>query len=157
MESYSLDLRQRIVQSYLDGEGSIRAIAKRFLVSPTTVCQYLKLYRQKKNLLPKEYLVGRKPAVADKQLLLVKSMLQNKADMTLTELCTDFEKKTGIKVSSTSMHRAIEKINWTYKKRRYVLRSKIEKILQQSGKCFRNYRQRLTQEDLFLLLKQASI
>jgi len=130
MASYSLDLRQRIVKSYLEGENSIRDIAKRFLVSPTTVYQYLKLYRQKKNLSPKEYIAGRKPAVADKQLLLIKTMLQNKADMTLSELCTDFEKKTGSKVSSTSMFRAIEKINWTYKKRRYVLKSKIEKILQ---------------------------
>ena len=93
MASYSLDLRQRIVQSYLDGEGSIREIAQRFLVSPTTVHQYLKLYQQQGNLLPKEYVAGRKPAVAAKQLLLVKTLLQNKADMTLIEFCTAFEKK----------------------------------------------------------------
>lgn len=129
MASYSLDLRQRIVKSYLDGEGSIRDIAKRFLVSPTTVYQYLKLYRKKKNLSPKEYIAGRKPTITDKQLLLIKTMLQNKVDMTLSELCTDFEKKTGIKVSVTSMYRAIEKIDWTYKKRLYVLKSNIEKIL----------------------------
>ena len=30
MHSYSVDLRQRIVQSYLAGEGSIREIAKTF-------------------------------------------------------------------------------------------------------------------------------
>ena len=39
MHSHSLDLRQRIVQSYLAGEGSIRKIAKRFLVNPTNVYQ----------------------------------------------------------------------------------------------------------------------
>ena len=103
MANYSLDLRQRIVQSYLDGEDSIRDIAKRFLVSPTTVCQYLKLYRQKKNLFPKEYVAGRKPAVNDKQLLLLKTLLQDKTDMTLTELCTAFERKTGSRISRTSM------------------------------------------------------
>ncbi len=129
MASYSLDLRQRIVQSYFAGEGSIREIAKRFLVSPTTVYQYLKLYKQKENLLPKEYVAGRKPAVDNKQLLLVKTLLQNKADMTLTELCTAFEKKTGTRVSSASMWRAIKKIGLTYKKRPYVPKSKIVKTL----------------------------
>ena len=130
MASYSLDLRQRIVQAYLAGEGSIREIAKRFLVSPTTVHQYLQLYKQKGSLLPKKCIVGRKPAVADKQLQLVETLLQTKSDLTLTELCTAFEKKIGIKVSSASMWRAIQKIDWTYKKRLCVLESKIEKTLQ---------------------------
>ena len=120
MANYSLDLRKRIVESYLAGEGSIRDIAKRFLVSPTTVHQYLKLYRQKESLLPKKGVVGRKPVVAGEQLQLVETLLQNKSDMTLTELCTAFERKTGLKVSSASMWRAIRKIDLTYKKRLYM-------------------------------------
>ncbi len=127
MHSYSVDLRRRIVQSYLAGEGSIREIAKRFLVSPVTVQGYLKLYKQKGDLFPEEYVGGRKPAISNKQLSLVKDLLEKQSDMTLAELCTAFEKKTGIKVGSTSMHRAIEKINWTYKKRLCVLESKIVK------------------------------
>ena len=130
MHSHSIDLRQRIVKSYLAGEGSIRDIAKCFLVSPTTVQEYLKLYKQKGDLYPEEYVGGRKPAISNKQLSLVKALLEKQSDMTLTELCTVFEKKTGIKVSSTSMHRAIKKINWTYKKRLYVLESKPVKTLQ---------------------------
>ena len=72
MHSHSVDLRQRIVQSYLAGEGSIREIAKRFVVSPVTVQGYLKLYKQKGNLFPEEYVGGRKPAISNKQLSLVK-------------------------------------------------------------------------------------
>jgi len=127
MASYSSDFRQRIVQSYLAGEGSIREIAKRFLVSPTTVHQYLQLHRQNGNLLPKKCIVGRKPVVADKQLQLVETLLQTKSDLTLTELCTAFEKKTGIKVSTASMWRAIKKIDWTYKKRLCMLGNNIVK------------------------------
>ena len=128
MHSYFVDLRQRIVQSYLAGEGSVREIAKRFVVSPVTVQEYLKLYKQKGDLFPEEYVGGRKPAISNKQLSLVKTLLEKQSDMTLAELCTVFEKKTGIRVSSSSMHRAIEKINWTYKKRLCVLESKIVKI-----------------------------
>jgi len=130
MGSYSLDLRERIVQSYLDGEGSQHDLAKRFLVSPTTVKAYLRLYRETGGLLPREHNRGRKPAVKTKQLSLIKILLEKQSVMTLAELCTAFQEKTGIKVSSTSMYRTIEKINWTYKKRLYVLKSKIEKILQ---------------------------
>ena len=129
MHSHSVDLRQCIVQSYLAGEGTIREIAKRFVVSPVTVQEYLKLYKQKGNLFPEKYVGGRKPAINNKQLSLVKALLEKQSDMTLAELCTAFEKKTSIKVSSTSMHRAIEKINWTYKKRPCVQESKIEKTL----------------------------
>ncbi len=114
---YHLDLRQRIVQSYLDGEGSIREIAKRFRVSPVTVYQYLQLYKQKEDLLPKSYVAGRKPAVSDTHLFLVKTLLNKQPDMTLDELCKAFKKKTGTRVSITSMWRAIKRLNWSYKKK----------------------------------------
>ncbi len=129
-------MRQRVVQSYLDGEGSQYELAKRFLVSPTTVKAYLRLYRETGGLLPREHNRGRKPAVNTKQLSLIKKLLEKQSDMTLAELCTAFEQKTGVKVSSTSMYRAIEKINWTYKKRLCVLESKIVKTLQQNEKPF---------------------
>ncbi len=130
MGTYPLALRKRIVDAYLAGEGSQSDIAKRFLVSPTTVKAYLKLYQKTGELLPRAHNRGRKPAVNTKQLSLIKTLLERHSDITLAELCTAFEKKTGIKVSSTSMHRVISRINWTYKKRLYVLESKIEKTLQ---------------------------
>jgi transposase len=37
MSCYSIDLRKKIVEAYEQGEGSVRGIAKRFLVSPDTV------------------------------------------------------------------------------------------------------------------------
>ncbi len=157
MGIYPLALRKRIIDAYLAGEGSQRDIAKRFLVSPTTVKAYLRLYQETGELLPREHNRGRKPAVSTKQLSLIKALLEKQPDMTLTELCTAFKKKTGIKVSSTSMYRAIKKINWTYKKSLYVLRSRIEKMLKQSGKYFYSYRKLLKQRDLCLLTKQVCI
>ena len=114
---YHLDLRQRIVQSYLDGEGSIREIARRFRASPTTVYQYIKLFKEKESLLPKSYVAGRKPAVTGKHLLLVKTLLNKQPDMTLDELCKAFKKRTDNRISITSMWRAVERLNWSYKKR----------------------------------------
>lgn len=46
MKAYSNDLRQKIVEAYLKGEGSIRQVAKRFSVSKSFVEKLLKRYRQ---------------------------------------------------------------------------------------------------------------
>ena len=40
---YRLDLRRRIVRAYNRKEGSVRTLARRFAVSPTTVQTYLNL------------------------------------------------------------------------------------------------------------------
>ena len=117
MPNYSLDLRQRIINAYLAGEGSQRNLAQRFSVSTTTIKTYIKLYRETGNLFPKECTQGRKPAINDQQLSVVKTLLEKQSDMTLDELCKDFKKKTGFKVSRTSMWRAVERLNWSYKKR----------------------------------------
>jgi transposase len=157
MGNYSLDLRQRIVDTYLAGEGSQRNIAKRFRVSLTTVKTYLKLYQKTGKLLPKEHTRGRKPAISNKQLSVVKILLKEQSDMTLTELCTTFEEQTGTRVGSTSMWRAIKKINLTYKKRLYMLTNKIVKMLKQNEKHFYNCRKDLSLKGSYLLMKLVFI
>ena len=52
MGPYSLDLRKRIVDAYRNCEGSVRELAERFAVSPTTVQNYLNLARTTSDLSP---------------------------------------------------------------------------------------------------------
>ena len=63
MKSYSLDLRQRIVDAYRAGEGSIRQLAKRFKVSPDCVRRLLKRVRETGSIhpLPNSLSVWSKP------------------------------------------------------------------------------------------------
>ena len=136
MRKYSSDLRQRIVNAYLAGEGSQYEIAKRFAVSVSTVKNYLRIYKQTGELLPKEHGGGRSPAVSNQRLPLLEVLLQGKSDMTLDELRESFTEKTGIKVSKTSMWRAVNKLNWTYKKRLYMHRREIEKMSEKSERYF---------------------
>ena len=53
-------------------------------------------------MLPRSHVAGRKPAVNDKHLLLVKTLLNKQPDMTLDELCNALKKKTGTRVSITT-------------------------------------------------------
>lgn len=54
MRPYSLDLRQRIVDTYADGNTSQREMAKRFRVAPSFVQKILKQYRETGSIEPKE-------------------------------------------------------------------------------------------------------
>jgi transposase len=52
MKPYSLDLRQKVVQAYKQGNNSYRQLAKRFQVSLSFVQRLLKRDREQGTLLP---------------------------------------------------------------------------------------------------------
>ena len=54
MKSYSLDMRQNIVNTYEAGNTSIRKVAERFQVSQSTVQELLKRKRKTGKLLPRQ-------------------------------------------------------------------------------------------------------
>ena len=115
MSLYSLDLRTRIVDAYLEGEGSQQEIAAHFKVSRSTVQNYLRLYEETGDLTPKNQHIGRKSAISSEQLPLLQELVEKQSDATLTELCRVFEKETGITVGSTSMWRALNRLGLTFK------------------------------------------
>ena len=111
----SLDLRQRIVKAYKNGEGSIRQLAKRFATGPASVFRLLKQYQQKGELHPKSP-PGRTPLIDEKGLNLIHKFLQKDNDATLQELCDSFAQKTGMRVQIVTMHRACQRLKLRYKK-----------------------------------------
>ena len=62
MTPYSQDLRQRILETIRRGEGSVRQIARRFLVSVSFVTRLLQLHRSTGSLEPRPH-GGGNPAV----------------------------------------------------------------------------------------------
>ena len=53
MKPYSLDMRQKIVNTYEAGNTSVRKVAERFQVSKSTVQELLKRKRETEKLLPR--------------------------------------------------------------------------------------------------------
>ncbi len=58
MQALSLDLRERIVESYESGEGSYAAIAERFSVGPTVVGKFVRQKRDLGTLAPQVHAVA---------------------------------------------------------------------------------------------------
>lgn len=115
MKAYSQDLRERIVQTVDEGKTQAET-AHLFKVSLKTVERYIRQRREKGHLLSKP-IPGRPPT---KRALLeakLQPQLEKKPDATLQEHCTTWEAETGIKVSISTMSRAIDHLQWTFKKK----------------------------------------
>jgi transposase len=117
MKAYSQDLRQRVLRAVDQGQTQAE-IAKTFAVSVATIKRYLKQRRESGHVQPKTIpgrpaLIG---AALDAGLL---SQLEAHRDASLEEHCQLWEAEHGVQVSTASISRAITRLNWTRKKRRW--------------------------------------
>lgn len=117
MKPYSIDLRQKIVESYENQEGSIRQLAKRFKVSPDCVRRLLKRYYTEGTIKPKSYTGGNPPMLQCQHLEVLTTLVEEDNDATLPQLAQRLKAKTNLRVSNSTISRGIKKLNLTRKKR----------------------------------------
>src|SRR3954452_20143113 len=113
MSPYSPDLRKRIIDTVERGEGSLRQIAQRFLVSLSFVTRLLRHYRTTGSLEPKPHGGGRQPALGPAQLKRLRALIEKKPDATLEEL----RQRLGVACSTGAISRALRKLTITRKKK----------------------------------------
>lgn len=116
--SYSRDLRERVIRAYVAKEGSQRQLVQRFKVSLSFVRNLLRQYRTSGQIEAKQRGGYQKPTIANEHLSIIQSWIEEKNDLLLTELCDRYAERTGINVSITTMHRAVEKLGLRVKKKR---------------------------------------
>ena len=118
MKAYSQDLRERVLRAV--DQGYQRAdIIKVFGVSRATIKRYLKQRRETGEVSVKP-IPGRPPKkFAPLQAHLV-AQLEAHPDATLEAHCQIWEEQQGVVVSTSTMSRAIKRVGWTRKKRRWV-------------------------------------
>ena len=118
MKAYSHDLRERVVRAV--DQGYQRAdIIKVFGVSRATIKRYLKQRRETGELGARPIPGRPSQKFAPLQQGLV-AQLETYPDATLEVHCQVWEQEHGLRVSPTTMGRAIRRVGWTRKKRRWV-------------------------------------
>lgn len=127
MNAYSPDLRIRVIKAYTNKEGTQEEIGNRFSVSRNTVYNWVKAYKETGKKEAKKYKSGRKPKISGSNLLVFKEIVEEYPDATLDEYSEYFLKRTGIKVSSTSVFRTLKRLGLTRKKSRFTLPKEILK------------------------------
>lgn len=86
MTPYSQDLRERILETVRRGDGSLRQIARRFLVSVSFVTRLLRLHRSTGSLAPRPHGGGHPPALGPEDLQRLRALVRQQPDAILEEL-----------------------------------------------------------------------
>jgi len=117
MKAYSLDLRQKIIESYESGGISQRQLAAQFRVSTFFVVKILRLHRRGDDLAAKRRGGRVKPILTSEMREYLSERLARQNDLTLAELSDAIEQRFGLKVSPPTLCRALQAMNLRRKKR----------------------------------------
>jgi transposase len=116
VQPYSLDLRQKIVDVYIEGHASQRQIAQHFRVAYSFVRKLIKQHRETGEIAPKQRTRQTPTKLSVEQLEILETIVESNNDATLSELCDLLEQRVGIRIGISTMFRMLEKLNLTLKK-----------------------------------------
>ena len=117
MKAYSLDLRQKIIESYETGGISQRELATQFRVSPFFVVKVLGLHRRGEQLQAKRRGGRVKPLLTPQMREYLRNRLAVQNDLSLAQLSRLIEGEFGLKVSPPTICRALQQMDLRRKKR----------------------------------------
>jgi transposase len=113
MKAISEDLRKRILETIQRGDGSLRQIARRFLVSVSFITRLLQLHRSTGSLEPRPHGGGNPAVLSPKNLEQLRELVQKQPDATLEEL----RQRLGVSCSLMTLSRALRKLGLPRKKK----------------------------------------
>ena len=116
MKSYSLDLRERIVRAYEQGQGSIAEVAASFSVSTYFVKKMLRQWRRTGSLAPLPHGGGKPPSLSPRQRQLLKRKVRERSDVTLAELQRLLSDQESVDVHLSTISRALSGLGLPRKK-----------------------------------------
>lgn len=116
MKAYSLDLRQKILDTYLQGGISQRQLAKRFCVTLSFIEKLLKQYRETGSIAPKVRTQQTPPKLNSQQFNVLQEIVEAKNDATLKEIRAELAQKTGITIGISTVDRMLQKMEISLKK-----------------------------------------
>jgi transposase len=118
MCAYSPDLRAKIVAA-VERDKNKHEVARRFGVGVSTVKRYINQWRDEGSLHPKPH-PGRPRTMSSEQMETLRAQVTAHEAAYLDEHCALFEAATGVRVSTSTMSRAIRRLEFTRKKGRWV-------------------------------------
>ena len=121
MRTLSLDLRERILASYDNADGTRDQVATRYRVSLGMVKKLLQQRRRTGDIAPRHHRSGRKPLIVAAHHRQMRTLLSKKPDLTLKELRAALE----LECSLPAIHYALVVLGLTYKKRHSAPASRI--------------------------------
>jgi transposase len=126
----SLDLRERILATYDEDQGTREDVARRFRVSLGMVKKLLQQRRHTGDIAPRHHRAGRKPLILTVHQRQMRALLGQKPDLTLWEL----RDALALGCSLQAIHVVLVKMGLSYKKRHSGPANKTARTLRGRGK-----------------------
>jgi transposase len=117
MNAYSLDLRKKIVEAKQRGT-STSEVARTFGVGVSTVKRYAATAREGRSLTPKKR-PGSKPKMDEAAVRLLEADLRERPTATLPQRREFLSRVAGVRVSDSTLSRALKRLGWSRKKDRW--------------------------------------
>lgn len=116
MRPYSIDLRQKIVDRYTEGNISIRKLSQQFNVASSFIQKLIKQYRETGTVKPRVRTQQTPTKLNQGQLKILESIVTENNDATLTELCELLAQRVDVRISVSTMDRMLKRLGFTLKK-----------------------------------------
>src|SRR3954466_14038004 len=113
MRAYSQDLRERILDTVQRGDGSLRQIAARFLVSVSFVTRLSQLHRSTGSLEPRPHGGGNPAVLTPEDMERLRELIRQQPDATLEEC----RQRLGLSCSTMTISRALSQLGLPRKKK----------------------------------------
>lgn len=117
MGPYPIELRRRVVEAYLEGEGTLEEIAERFRVSLHFVTDMLTRYRQTGDVQPRPHGGGPMPRLDDTGLEQLRAMIEADSDATLAELSDRIARELHIVLGVSRLCKLLKSMGLPRKKK----------------------------------------
>lgn len=117
----SLDLRTRLVNWYMAGNGTVLQAALHFSVGEATASRWVVRFKRTRSVEPKPMGGARSPPLlSDADLDTVRRIVADEPSLTLVEIADRLvEEEAGPRVKRQTMARALKKLGLTRKKTRH--------------------------------------
>lgn len=151
---YSRDLRNKILEAYQNGEGSMRQLGKRFKVSVTFIFSLVKRLSQTGSIDPKPHGGGRNSAVKVEGQNFLKQLIEQQPDLTLEEIAQKYQNYFK-PVSTSTIDRTLKKLKLTRKKKVYLSLEKMHPKIKSNQKIIKLILHPLKLKTSFFWMKLA--
>lgn len=116
--AYSMDLRERAVAAARRGDLTRAEVAQQYDISEATLYGWLRRWNDEGTLEPRPHGGGRQPSLDEAGMRQLRQLVEAQNDRTLEEYIALVEEKTGVRMSTSAMDRALQKLGLPRKKRR---------------------------------------
>jgi transposase len=113
---YSIDLREKVVAAYQNGEESMRCLAKHFRVSFSFVSNLLKRVKDTGEIAPKPHRGGRSSSIKTQGQNFIKDLIESQPDLILEEIRDRYNEQFE-PVGQSTIDRTLTKLKLTRKKK----------------------------------------